>query len=343
MCAITLFLTNIGNELKAFDLLHSLKPAKILVIGDFMLDMYTIGSVKRISPEAPVPVLHVKQESKRPGGAGNAILNLISLGMKVVAVGRLGKDLSGHHFLESISEEGVDTSGIIIDPDFRTPLKSRMIAENQQLLRVDYEDSKPLESKEEKKILKLLPELLSGVELIAISDYAKGLLTRPLLSDIIRLGKERSIPIIVDPKGKDFSKYKGATLIKPNLSEAIAAAGLGEEATLDQIGKKILKETEIEALMITRSKEGISLFNKKALREDFPAEVHEVRDVTGAGDTVLAIISSALANGLPLADAARLANVAAGIAIERLGCARVTLDEVADRLSLRQKAPLVFT
>lgn len=298
-----------------------------------MLDVYTLGSVKRISPEAPVPVLCVEEESRRPGGAGNAILNLASLGMQIKAVGRVGPDDAGRYFVDALNQEGIDVRGILFDPHYRTPLKSRMIADNQQLLRVDYEKVAPIEASFENTLSTLLPNLLEDVNVIAISDYGKGLLTRSFLSHVIALGKQLSIPIIVDPKGMDFSKYKGATVLKPNLSEAMTAAGLGPDASLDDVGFKLLTEIDVQSLMVTRSKEGISLFNHKEKRRDFPAHVHEVKDVTGAGDTVLAVITAALANTIDLGVAAHLANVAAGIAIERIGCARISLAELAGRLA----------
>jgi rfaE bifunctional protein kinase chain/domain len=231
-----------------------------------------------------------------------------------------------------LQKENVDVSGIVIDEKFQTPVKKRMMAECQQLLRVDYENPLPLSFDLEVEIKKQLSLVLDQVDVIAISDYAKGFLTESLLQYTIELAKEKNIPVIVDPKGSNFSKYRGATLIKPNLSEAITASGLDKKTSLDLIGTKILKDIEIDTLMITRSKEGISLFNLQKGRDDFPAFVHEVKDVTGAGDTVLAIVTQTLANRLDLKIGAFLANIAAGIAIERVGCARITLHELEARL-----------
>lgn len=292
-----------------------------------MLDVYTMGDVQRISPEAPVPVLRVCDEQRLPGGAGNAILNLISLGMQVVAFGRVGTDEAGTYLVEALAQEGVDVSTIVHEPNFQTPLKNRMIAAGQQLVRIDYETPISISSQREQALRATLHTLLKDIDVIAISDYAKGFLTPVLLNAIIDQACALKIPVIVDPKGRDFLRYRGATLIKPNLSEAVAAAGLGNEATLDDIAQKILEEVNIETLMITRSKEGISIF-QEGKRQDYPALVHEVKDVTGAGDTVLAVIAAALANRIPLSQAAELANVAAGRAIERVGCARITFDDL---------------
>ncbi|MCH9626001.1 MAG: Bifunctional protein HldE [Chlamydiales bacterium] len=308
-----------------------LQSKKILVAGDLMLDVYTLGEVQRISPEAPVPVLRVTEERHRPGGAGNAILNLISLGMEVIAMGRIGQDRRGQDLLQDLAKEDVDTLGIVSDSTFQTPIKNRMMAAGQQIVRVDHEHPSPLSKTLEKQMIDSLPKLLEDVDVVAISDYAKGFLTPTLLTHVIKAAKKRSIPVIVDPKGLDFSRYQGVTVIKPNLSEAIAAAGLGVEATLDEIAQQILQDVAIETLLITRSKEGMSLFSRGQKRNDFPAEVHEIVDVTGAGDTVLAVFAAALANQLELDEAVYLANIAAGIAIERIGCARISLSDLMKR------------
>lgn len=300
-----------------------LKPKTVLVVGDFMLDVYTLGHVSRISPEAPVPVLQVSEEKAVAGGAGNAVLNLRSLGMDVRVLGRIGDDPAGRELKHYLQQEGVDTTHLMVDPSSPTPRKNRMMADHHQLLRVDHEKPLPLNPEAVDRIQANLSQLLEGVEVIAISDYGKGFLTPYFLQKLIESAK---VPVIVDPKGMDFSRYNGATLIKPNVSEAFAAAGLGMEASLDEVAAKLLNDIQMKALMVTRSAEGISLF--QASREDFPTTVHEVRDVTGAGDTVLAVITAALANGCPLDHATILANRAAALAIARVGCARISLRDL---------------
>lgn len=314
-------------------MIDRLLPKKILVAGDLMLDVYTVGEVHRISPEAPVPVLRVGQENHLPGGAGNVMLNLAALGMQVVALGRVGSDRAGHSFFEALVRQNIDVQGIFFDQAFQTPLKNRMIASGQQIVRVDYETQSLLPEALEGEVVRNLPQLLEGVDVVAISDYAKGFLTQSLLKELICAAKRRSIPVVVDPKGRDFTRYRGSTLIKPNLSEAIDAAGLGLEATLDEIAEQILKDTAIEMLLVTRSREGISLFCKDRQREDFAASVHEVKDVTGAGDTVLSVITASVANQIPISEAANLANIAAGIAIEKIGCASVSLTDIRKRIT----------
>lgn len=317
---------------KLTGVLSHLGKKKILIVGDLMLDTYTIGKARRISPEAPVAVVNVIKEEHRPGGAGNVALNLVSMGSEVVVLGRVGEDLHGEFLIKEIAKEGVDTCGIVMQKGYRTPVKNRIIADNQQIVRVDHEEITALPEMLEEEICKRLAHVMAGVHVVAVSDYGKGFLTRSLLAAIIDYAKSRGIPVVADPKGVDFNKYSGATVIKPNLSEAYNAAALPADATLDQVAEKVLHLSQAEVLMITRSEQGISLFHKDGKRDDFPVRVREVKDVTGAGDTVLAMLTCGLANKLSLSEAVLLSNVAAGIAIERMGCARVTLGDLARRL-----------
>lgn len=309
-----------------------IQPNKILLVGDLLLDTYTIGKVGRISPEAPVPVLHVKSEENRPGGSGNAALNMVSMGANVVVMGRVGADKFGEQLIQSLRNEQIDVRGILKQEGFSTPVKNRVIANNQQIVRIDHEETTPIPQELEKRAMAMVSELLQGVKVVAISDYGKGFLSPNLLQTLIQKAKEQKIPVIVDPKGYDFSKYRGATIIKPNLSEVFAAANLTPEAPLELAAERVLKIVDAEILMVTRSEAGISLFFKNGRQEDFPVQIREVKDVTGAGDTVLAMLTSALASGLSIEEATELSNVAAGIAIEHFGCARVTLSTLARRL-----------
>jgi len=312
--------------------LSHLQSFTALVIGDFLLDTYTSGRVKRISPEAPVPVMEVQRQDSRPGGAGNVVLNLIALGAKVIVSGRIGADPIGEQLKDNLAKDGVDLRGLLVEEHYQTPIKNRLIADSQQLLRVDIETIRPISEAFENRIISQLQELISLVKVIAISDYGKGFLTPSLIARVIAIAKSSSIPVIIDPKGADFSKYRGATILKPNLSEAYAAAQMPPDASLDAVAKRIMELTDIDLLLITRSEAGISFFDRSLARHDFPVRSREVKDVTGAGDTVLAVISAALANGLDISFAAQLANIAAGIAIERLGCVQVTISELARRL-----------
>ncbi len=317
---------------KLSGMLSRFSRVRVLVIGDFMLDTYTTGKIKRISPEAPVSVLHVEKEVSRPGGAGNVVLNLVSLGAEVIAVGRIGYDRAGEELQSALRSEGVDIDHLLVQRGYQTPVKNRLIAESQQVIRVDFETVSPLPEQLEQQLLEQLPTLFEEVQAIAISDYAKGFLSRELLKGIIDRARAKEIPVIVDPKGADFSKYEGATVIKPNLAEAYVAAKLPPDAPLDRVASLILNTCHAEMVLITRSEQGISLFNQAGQQFDFPVRSKEVKDVTGAGDTVLSMISIAVANKLDIRYGAQLANIAAGMSIERLGCARINLSEVAERL-----------
>jgi len=297
-----------------------------------MLDTYMTGKVKRISPEAPVPVMNVEKVESRPGGAGNVCLGLISLGGIVTAMGRIGDDLDGEILKNALESESVNTSGLIVQKGYKTPVKKRLIASSQQILRVDMERVETLPEVYEKLFVHKFSSLLEDMQIVAISDYAKGFLSRTLLEEIIKEAHKKKIPVIVDPKGQDFSKYKGAYLIKPNLLEAYAAAKAADAEPLDKVAQILLSKSEADKLVITRSEAGITLFEKDGKRSDFPVHSKEVKDVTGAGDTVLAMLSASIANGLEITPAVQLANIAAGIAIERIGCARISLSELAKRL-----------
>lgn len=310
-----------------------IKSYKAIVFGDVMLDTYTMGSVKRVSPEAPVTVLNVEKENSLPGGAGNVALNLCCLGGTVRLSGRIGEDLAGQQLRQELTERTVDATGLVTQAGLPTPVKQRLIASNQQLIRVDMERIAALDAAAEQAVVDQLPALLAGQDVVAISDYAKGFLTPSLLQSIITAARERSIPVIVDPKRGNYGRYKGATVVKPNESEAYEAAGLDREAPLEAAAEYLLRETEADYLLITRSQHGIAIFSRSGERQDFPVmRIREVNDVTGAGDTVLATLACALANHISIQEAARLANVAAGLAVEQLGCACITLTQLATRL-----------
>jgi D-beta-D-heptose 7-phosphate kinase/D-beta-D-heptose 1-phosphate adenosyltransferase len=306
------------------------QPFRALVLGDFMLDTYTTGRVKRISPEAPVPVMEVTSQESRPGGAGNVVLNLTTLGATVFAVGRIGDDSEGATLKKQL--HCADTTALLIEPDYKTPVKNRLIADSQQLIRIDFETVTPLLPALEETIIERLKILIPQVQIVAISDYGKGFLTNRLIAACLQIARESNIPAIVDPKGSDFAKYKGATVLKPNLSEAYTAAKMPPHFSLDQVARQILDISAAETLLITRSEAGISIFDSQGVRSDFPVRSKEVIDVTGAGDTVLSMICLGLANGLDIQLAAQLANIAAGLSIERLGCVQITLSELASRL-----------
>lgn len=319
----------------------SVTNRSICVVGDFMVDAYTEGSIERISPEAPVSILHVEKESFRPGGAGNVVLNLISLGAKVFSIGRVGDDRRGKDLLTYLEKQGADLQGIFFEKDYCTTVKNRLIADKQQILRLDHERIDPVSKNLEEKAFELFSEKISSISVLAISDYGKGFLSDTLLKKMIQKAQESNVTVIVDPKGRDFTKYAGADLIKPNEKEAYIAANLPRSQPLEIVANTLMETVNMNHLVITRSSKGISVFNKKT-REDFPVHSKEVVDVTGAGDTVLAALSIALANNLDISEAIYLSNICAGIAIERVGCPQVTLEEVAKRLLLRDTGNKIF-
>jgi len=308
-----------------------LKSAKVLIIGDLMLDTYTIGNTHRISPEAPVPILHVEEKKDLPGGAGNVALNLKALGAEVLLVGRIGDDKEGYRLIQLLEKEKVDTSGIFMQNVVCTPVKNRFIANNQHLIRVDQECTTPIDQEVERKVMAFIINHITECKAVAVSDYAKGFLSESLLGFLIDLTAKHNIPSLIDPKGEDFRKYRGATLIKPNYEEACIASRLSSGSDLNAIGRSLVITTN-STVVVTRSEEGMTLFEREGGRRDFPVKSREVKDITGAGDTALAMIAVAMAAKLGLHEGIALSNVAAGIAIKHMGCRSVSLSDIAESL-----------
>ncbi|MBI5274709.1 MAG: HldE protein [Chlamydiales bacterium] len=317
---------------KLSKIFHELKPIHALVIGDFMVDKYTFGKVERISPEAPVPVLHVQSQKQLPGGAGNVVMNLKQYQCKVSVIGRIGDDDNGKDLIKLFDGIGVQTKGLFIQPDYHTILKNRMISDSQQLIRVDFENLMAVTQEIEKLVYHYARSIIDEVDVVAISDYGKGFLNDRILRYLIDLSREKHKPVIVDPKGIDFAKYAGADVIKPNRKEAYLAAGCKKEETIEFVGNKLFCMSGCSHLIITRSESGISLFNREGSFH-FPVMAQkEVLDVTGAGDTVLAMLAFGLGNARPPQAVIPLANIAAGIAVEHIGCVSVSLSDIAKRI-----------
>ncbi len=309
-----------------------LKTKQVLVLGDFMCDLYTRGKATRVSPEAPVVVLHVEEQHRLAGGAGNVVFNLKSLGAEVFPVGLIGDDDEGNHLLNLFQKKNIPTDGIFQSKSISTIVKNRMIAEFQQLLRVDFEKPYQIDPDLESKIIEYIEKIIPQFDVVAISDYQKGFLSKRLLACVIQTAKKFNIPVVVDPKGDDFSKYHGATIIKPNSKEAYIASKSSYVEPIQTVAKKLLALGHCQAYVITRSEHGMAFFSEGGEELYFPVQVKEVVDVTGAGDTALAMITFCLANSLTMVDAIPLANIASSIAIEKIGCAHVSLSEVASRL-----------
>jgi len=303
---------------------------RALVIGDLMLDEYLWGRAERISPEAPVQVVDVVSEDLRLGGAGNVVNNLVALGCRVSVCSVIGADDNGTLLCHVFSGMGVDTAAVFEDPSRRTGKKTRVIAAHQQIVRIDRESREEISSRFEERIIEYLEREGGSFQVFVISDYLKGLLTARVLQAVIGTGKRLGIPVVIDPKGDDYAKYRGGTIITPNRKEAEQASrtAITDEASLNAAAEKLLAELDLAALLITRSEAGMSLFHADRQPLHIPTVAREVFDVTGAGDTVLAVLSLGLAAGIDYGDAARLANVAAGIVVGKLGTSTVSPAEI---------------
>jgi D-beta-D-heptose 7-phosphate kinase/D-beta-D-heptose 1-phosphate adenosyltransferase len=319
--------------------LEKFKGLNILVAGDLMLDRYWWGTVSRISPEAPVPVVHIAERSEVPGGAANVARNVLGLGATPILLGAVGDDEDGRSLRDSLSS-GIGTSNIVSIAGWQTIVKTRIVAHGQHVVRVDQESVTPLPEAEEKTLLERIDLLVGSSDAVLISDYAKGFLSDTILRALIDTAAKLGKPVIVDPKGLDFTKYKGASVITPNKREAADACGIDPSApnSVEVAGEQIIKNISIPNVLITRSEEGMSLFAKGKMQENFPAETVETYDVTGAGDTVLACLGVGIAAGLSIAEAARLANTAAGIVIGQVGTSAISSAELADRIETKRNA-----
>ncbi len=314
------------------DLISSFKKARVLVIGDFILDQFVWGSVDRISPEAPVPVVHVKRESYMPGGSLNVANNIHSLGGIVYPCGIVGRDREGRMLLKVIRGAGIDAGGIVYDPDRPTSVKTRVIAHSQQVVRFDREKSDDISQELCKKIVRFVRQRISTIDVIVIEDYGKGVIQPQLLKEIVRMAKKFKKPVLVDPKEKNFSYYSGVTAITPNRKEAYGALEnhTRKPYTLEKVGHDLLKKLKCEAVLVTLGEDGMALFEKNGSMTKIPTAAREVYDVSGAGDTVISVLSLALAAGAKIREAAILANLAAGIVVAKLGTATVLPDELRE-------------
>jgi rfaE bifunctional protein kinase chain/domain len=308
---------------------------KALVIGDLMLDHFLWGSVTRISPEAPVPVVEVTRETEMPGGAGNVALNMAALGAEVYVAGVIGQDRAGDRLLNLFQRYPIHLEPIVKAPNRPTILKTRVIAHHQQVVRVDREVRGELSAEIRNQLWSQISAVLPLVDAIVLSDYGKGVIHTGLINSLIPIARKRNIPITVDPKIENFSHYKQVTCVTPNLQEAMAGAhvqNVQSEEDIEALGKQILKRLNATSVLITRGEKGMSLFEKKKSPVHIPTFAQEVYDVTGAGDTVISTLTLALAAGAPLRLAAELANRAAGIVVGKLGTAAVSRTELEEAL-----------
>ncbi|MFQ5586080.1 MAG: D-glycero-beta-D-manno-heptose-7-phosphate kinase, partial [Thermodesulfobacteriota bacterium] len=288
------------------------------------------GRVKRISPEAPVPVVDVTSENLLLGGAANVAHNVSSLGGKVLMSGVVGRDSDGRRLVKELKNRGVVTEGIIVEEGRPTTIKTRIIAHSQQVVRFDREKRDGVGGETIAAVLDYLKGAVEAVDVVVISDYAKGLLTKELVKRVVRLGRQRGKMVVVDPKVNHFDYYRGATIITPNNDEASQASGIDivDEASLLKAGRSLLTSSGCGAVLITRGEHGMSLFERGKRVCNIPTVAREVYDVSGAGDTVVAIMALALAAGASFREAAVIANYAAGIVVSKVGTATVSADEL---------------
>ena len=309
---------------------------RILVIGDLMLDRFVWGSVSRISPEAPVPVVEVRKETTCLGGAANVAANIRALGGIPIPVGIIGDDFEGRRLRHEFRLLGSPVAGLVADRSRATSVKTRIIAHHQQVCRTDREDRTPTSPAVHRRVVSRFRKMLQSCAAVVVSDYAKGLISPLLLKEILPMARASGKIVCVDPKLKDLGLYRPATVITPNTLEAERASGvtISNRRDLLRAGRKILRSLRVDYLLITRGEEGMALFQKASGVTHIPTVAREVFDVTGAGDTVISTLTLGLVAGLPILQAAVLANIAAGIVVGKLGTATVTPDELTDRLRL---------
>ena len=321
------------DRAQAQSLLQRMQGCRVAVLGDVMLDEYLFGEVNRISPEAPVPIVRVTREHAVLGGAANVAANLKALGAEPILVGTLQKDAAGNRVLDLLQERGIVGSALVLDASRPTIIKTRVIGQQQQMLLIDREEAGPLAESVWKDLRDRLDEALLGASALIVSDYAKGTVTEPVMEAVRRLCELRRIPWIVDPKPSHRAMYRGATLMTPNLKETAELAGqpARTDAEVGTAGRVILAELGLQGLLVTRSEKGMALFAPEGDHAEpwlIPTEAREVFDVSGAGDTVIAAFSAAIAAGADWREAAMLANAAAGIVVAKVGTATATPAEI---------------
>ena len=324
-----IILRMISKEIRQVITKPSRRPG-LLVIGDAMSDRYIWGSAKRLSPEAPVPVVDVKEETGTPGGAANVVQNLCKLNATVSLCAVVGDDPAGNELVEQLKDENIDTEAVITDESRPTTVKTRVMAGSHQLLRLDKESTSYISKEVEEKLFSAVEKKIAAADMVLLSDYNKGLLSESFSQKVIALCNKKKKKVAIDPKGLNYEKYTGAWLIKPNKRELAEAANLEAIENTDALiaaARKVIAKTKSKYMVVTRSEEGLALVSKNTFN-NFPVKATEVYDVTGAGDTVFASLGYFLSLGLDLKTACELANYAAAIAVRRVGSVAVTVDEI---------------
>ncbi len=322
-------------------LIDTMASRRLLVVGDVMLDHFVWGNVRRISPEAPVPVVEVVRETLFPGGAANVARNLSPFTKHSFIMGRVGRDTEAQRLCSLLNDEGVSTDTLLVNESLPTICKTRIAARQQQIVRVDREVLKPLEATELAEVEKLVRSKIADLDAIIIEDYGKGFVTQPLVALLVRLAREFGKLLTVDPSPRNPLDWQGVSLVKPNRLEAFAAAGIDDRHTpgdprqdpqLMEVGKRLLAKWQVEHVLVTLGEQGMMIFSASAPEapHHIPTRAREVYDVSGAGDTAIALLTLALASGAGLTDAAEVANHASGIVVGKLGTATLTPKELRD-------------
>jgi D-beta-D-heptose 7-phosphate kinase/D-beta-D-heptose 1-phosphate adenosyltransferase len=322
------------NYQRAQQIINKFSELRIVTLGDLMLDEFIWGEVRRISPEAPVPVVEVKRETWHPGGAGNVVSNLLELGAQAIPVGVVGDDDAAKLLRDRFAERGADTSGIVADPSRPTTRKTRIVAHSQQMVRADREDRSPITGAVEDRIIAAFDDALPGADAVIISDYDKGLLTPRALRAAIESAQAQRKIVCLDPKIRNFAHYRAVDVITPNQNEAERASGveITDEVSLVEAARRIRDLLDCKNVLITRGEHGMSLLDAEGAVAHIPTVAREVYDVTGAGDTVIATLTLALASGARLDQAAIIANTAAGVVVGKVGTAIVSCAELSAAL-----------
>lgn len=316
---------------KLLEHIRQFQGKRALILGDIMLDEYVWGVVERISPEAPVPVVKVERETRTVGGAGNVALNIRMLGMDAVLAGAVGEDYYGRAIMNILKKNGIDGDGVCIVKDLKTIVKTRIIAHSQQMVRMDRENAFVMPDHVRKKLGAKLAKIVPEVDFVIVSDYNKGTVCEDVFSVLIQASQLNKKIVVVDPKKRDISFYRGCTVIKPNRKEAELFSGIEilSEEDLVKAGKKILGKTAASAVLISRGEEGMTLIRKRAKGPlNIPAIAKEVYDVTGAGDTVISTFSAALAVGGGYEESALISNIAAAVVVGEIGTSPITKDKL---------------
>ncbi|MDD5271048.1 MAG: D-glycero-beta-D-manno-heptose-7-phosphate kinase [Candidatus Omnitrophica bacterium] len=308
--------------------------AKVLVIGDLILDEFIWGDSSRISPEAPVPVVLVGRESMMPGGAANVASNISSIGAKAYLAGVIGRDAHGRELETILKQRNVDLEGVISDPGRPTTLKTRVVARHQQVVRIDRESAKPLAESQNRELVSFIKSKIKEVDGVIMEDYGKGVITPGLLKEIVPLARKYRKIITVDPKEEHISYYKGVTAITPNRKEAEAMGGIKakDDPSLNKLGKSLLERLKLQAALITLGENGMRVFERGGKITQIPTIAQEVFDVSGAGDTVIATFTTALCAGAKMIEAAHISNFAGGIVVGKVGVASTSQAELKARI-----------